>query len=252
MAVLRDILQMLKDGKIGIDEAERRICMMGVRRLGEIRIDMMRRSRTGIPEVVFAEGKKPSEVASIIMNIVESEGIAMATRASDEHYEEVRKVAHEYEVKYNRIGRTISVKRKGINEERRGKVGVLTAGSLDIPVAEEACETLELMGCDVIKAYDVGVAGIHRLVEPLENMLESKVDSIIVVAGMEGALPSVVAALVNVPVIAVPTSVGYGVGKGGIAALLTMLQTCSPGVAVVNIDNGFGAGVMAGMIARRR
>jgi NCAIR mutase (PurE)-related protein len=144
------------------------------------------------------------------------------------------------------------VKRRNHVFPKAGRIGVLAAGTADVAVAEEASVAAEVMGCQVMKAYDVGIAGIHRLFKPLEHMLRKGVSALVVVAGMEGALPSVVASLVDVPVIGVPTSVGYGVGTKGVAALMTMLQTCSPKVVVVNIDNGLGAGIFAGMIARSK
>ncbi len=144
------------------------------------------------------------------------------------------------------------MQKRGYEFEKTGKIGLIAAGTADLPVAEEARVVAEVCGCEVIKAYDVGIAGIHRLVEPLEEIVNANVAAIIVVAGMEGALPSVVASLVNIPVIGVPTSVGYGLGGKGVAALLSMLQNCSPGLAVVNIDNGVGAGTFAAKCAYRK
>ncbi|MCS7131236.1 MAG: nickel pincer cofactor biosynthesis protein LarB, partial [Hadesarchaea archaeon] len=174
------------------------------------------------------------------------------TRAGGKHLKELKaRLPKGFELEHNERARTIVVKRKGYAFPKVGKIGVLAAGTADIPVAEEASVAAQVMGCEVLKAYDVGVAGIHRLFEPLRRMIDEGVAAIVVVAGMEGALPSVVSSLVNVPVIGVPTSVGYGVGANGIGALVTMLQSCSPKLAVVNIDNGFGAGVFAALVARQ-
>jgi hypothetical protein len=215
------------------------------------RLDVGRRRRTGIPEVVFAEEKESEDVARLLLALAREDGQALATRVKEDDARELQKILPDgYEMEFKKRSRTIIVRRKGFSPPKRGKVGVLAAGTSDIPVAEEACVTLEMMQCETIKAYDVGIAGIHRIFDPIEEMMERCVDAIIVVAGMEGSLPSVVSGLVDVPVIGVPTSGGYGIGGNGISALLTMLQSCSPGLAVVNIDNGFGAGAFAGLVSR--
>ena len=216
------------------------------------KIDCERFARAGKPEAVFAEHKEPEEVVEIVREYLERVGEVLVTRASEEHINAIQTEFSNLNVRVNRKGRTVVVRKEEKKEkgERIGKVAILTAGTSDIPVAEEAAETAEFLGMDVIKFYDVGVAGIHRLVEPIERIKEEKVSAVIVIAGMEGALPSVVAGLVDKPVIAVPTSIGYGVNLGGLTALFAMLQSCSSGVAVVNIDNGFGAAVFAYLIAR--
>lgn len=217
------------------------------------KLDIFRERRAGIPEVVLAKDKKARDVAKILTKLAEEKGQALATKCKDADVTEVKKNLPEgYEVEINRDANTILVRKKGLSLPKRGCVGILAAGTADIPIAEETKVTLESAGCEVVKAYDVGIAGIHRVFQPLMGMIKKGVDAIVVVAGMEGALPSVVASLVDVPVIGVPTSTGYGVGADGTAALSTMLNSCSPGLTVVNIDNGFGAGALSALVASPR
>jgi NCAIR mutase (PurE)-related protein len=215
------------------------------------RLDLLRAQRTGIPEAIFAEGKTPAQVSALLQALAERAGYALATRVSSEMAQVITPdLTPQFIVNYNGTGRTVLVSRRDYElKSTGGAIAILAAGTADLPVAEEARVTAEVMGCKVLTFYDVGVAGIHRLVEPLEKVLESEVSAVVVVAGMEGALPSVVRGLVPVPVIGVPTSVGYGYGGQGTAALMTMLQSCAPGLTVVNIDNGFGAGATAALIA---
>jgi len=208
-------------------------------------LDFDRIKRAGKPEAVFAEGKSVEDLVKIIRHFIEKGESTLVTRLTEEQIEALRSFK---EVKINERGR-IAIVGKPM-AAKIGKVAILTAGTSDIPVAEEAAVTAEFLGLEVLKFYDVGVAGLHRIIEPVRVIREENVDSAIVVAGMEGALPSVIAGLVDVPVIAVPTSVGYGVNLGGITTLFAMLQSCSSGVAVVNIDNGFGAAVFASLISR--
>lgn len=217
------------------------------------RLDICREKRSGIPEVILASGKEPKSVAKLLINMAKEKGKAIATRVDKNCLAEVRKqVPKGYRLKhYAKARMAVLIKRGYKNKKAGGKVGIIAAGTSDIPVAEEARATCEELGCEVIYAYDVGVAGLHRLFSPLERMLGVKASVIIVVAGMEGALPTVVKGLVDVPVIGVPTSVGYGYGGKGESALMTMLQSCSPGLVVVNIDNGFGAGAAAVLIAQQ-
>lgn len=217
------------------------------------RLDVRRAERTGIPEAVFAEGKTPAQVASLLTALAEKTGIALATRVPSEQAEQIlREIPDSYKKTHNDTGRTIVVTRTDYEAKfTGGKIAVLAAGTSDLPVAEEARVTAEVMGCEVLTSYDVGVAGIHRLVQPVEEILKQDVAAVVVVAGMEGALPSVVRGLIPVPVIGVPTSIGYGYGGRGEAALMSMLQSCAPGLTVVNIDNGFGAGATAALIANR-
>lgn len=245
-----EVLEKLSRGEIDIDAAERLLKLDYVEMIGNHTVfDMSRECRSGIPEVIYAGGKSPSQVGEIVERVVEHKGIVMVSRASDDHYTEIVKRVGSEGVVYGTDAHVIVVDRRDCQPKHVGKIGVLTAGTSDIPVAEEAAITAEVMGCTVLRGYDVGVAGIHRLLEPLKNMIQQDVACVIVVAGMEGALPSVVAGMVGVPVIGVPTSIGYGLGAGGIGALTTMLQSCSPGLVVVNIDNGFNAGATAALIA---
>ncbi|OPX90438.1 MAG: AIR carboxylase [Pelotomaculum sp. PtaB.Bin104] len=242
---MRHLLAALKDGKIEIDEALDKFKSLPYEDLGFALIDHHRALRKGFPEVIFCQGKTVEQIARIFKKICDEERCILATRAAKKAYEAVRTMYPDAE--YNELARTIIV-RRGSDESRRGKVLVMSAGTADLPVAEEAAITAEVMGNYVRRAYDVGVSGIHRLLEKLDLIRWSHV--IIVVAGMEGALPSVVGGLAEQPVIAVPTSVGYGANFQGLSALLGMLNGCSSGVSVVNIDNGFGAGAMAAAITR--
>ena len=213
--------------------------------LGFARVDTDRKRRRGFPEVVYCEGKTPPEVAAIAKVILEQDGVLLGTRAGREHFEAVLKEFPE--AQYHARGRCITIEKTPV-PRNSGSVGVLCAGTSDLPVAEEAVITLEIFGNRVEKIFDVGVAGIHRLIAERDRLESCNV--LVVVAGMEGALPSAVAGLVSKPVIAVPTSVGYGASFGGLAALLGMLNSCGSGVTVVNIDNGFGAAYAAASINR--
>jgi NCAIR mutase (PurE)-related protein len=210
--------------------------------LGFAKVDHHRVIRQGFPEVVLGLGKTPQQIADIAVEIVKRGSPLLVTRADRPAFEAVR--ASIGDAEYHAIARCITL--KGVMEPGKGTVALCSAGTSDLPVAEEAAVTAELMGNTVDRLYDIGVAGIHRLLSQRERLHAARV--VIVVAGMEGALPSVVAGMVGVPVIAVPTSVGYGASFGGIAALLGMLNSCANGVSVVNIDNGYGAGVIASMI----
>jgi hypothetical protein len=261
---MEEILWKLVKGEIDTKEACKELKLESIRRVKDFaRIDINRSFRSGIPEIILAEGKRSEEVADIAMALVRDEDFALISRAREKDLEEIKKKlkevkndeekgkGKEFDIDYNNIGRTIIVKRKGYEFKKHGKIGIIAAGTADIPVAEEARVVAEVCGCNVIKAYDVGIAGIHRLVEPLEEIMKEDAKAIIVVSGMEGALPSVVASLVDIPVIGVPTSEGYGFGGKGVSALLSMLQSCSPGLAVVNIDNGVGAGTFAAKVCLR-
>jgi len=247
------VLNALLTGKLTVEQAKRKLAALNIKRIGDLaRLDVERIHRIGIPEVVLAEGKNPETVAKAAFVLASTSGYALVTRVSREHLKLIqKKLRRGFEVEHNSKARTVVVRKKGHLFPKRGKIGILAAGTADVPVAEEAAVSAEIMGCEVLKAYDVGVAGIHRLFEPLKHMIEQGVAAIVVVAGMEGTLPSLVSSLVDVPVIGVPTSIGYGVGLKGAGALMTMLQTCSPKIAVVNIDNGFGAGVFAALIAKQ-
>ena len=253
--MLLTILESLASGEISVKSAYETLKRLRSLRILKnfARIDTARKERTGIPEIILATGKSEEQVAEIALALAESQGFALITRASSPSYAKaVREKAERagFHVEENKVARTILVKHPAYEFKKVGKIAILSAGTADIKVAEEAKIVAQVCGCEVLTAYDVGIAGLHRLSEPLERILSEGVVAIIVVAGMEGALPSVVASLVDIPVIAVPTSVGYGLGGGGIAAILSMIQSCTPGVAVVNIDNGVAAGALAARIAK--
>ena len=247
------VLNALLGGKITAEQAKRKLAVLNIKAIGDLaRLDIGRIHRIGVPEVLLAEGKDPETVANSAFALASTSGYALVTRVSKKNLKLIQsRLQRGFEVEYNSKARTIVVKKKGHRFPKRGKLGILAAGTADVPVAEEATVAAEVMGCEVLRAYDVGVAGIHRLFKPLRHMVEKGVTAIVVVAGMEGTLPSIVSSLVDVPVVGVPTSIGYGVGLKGAGALMTMLQTCSPKLAVVNIDNGFGAGIFAASIARQ-
>jgi len=214
--------------------------------IGFAKIDHHRQIRKGFPEVIYCEGKTPEQIAHIAYSISRKGHDVLATRADRKAYLAVKKILNK--AKYHETARIITVKKKWTVVSGEWLVSIVTAGTADLPVAEEAAVTAEFLGIKVERIYDVGVAGIHRLIKNLPKINKSRV--VIVVAGMEGALPSVLGGLIDKPIIAVPTSVGYGSSFKGLAALLTMMNSCAPGVAVVNIDNGFGAAVMAYSIVR--
>jgi NCAIR mutase (PurE)-related protein len=240
---LKRLLQEVKKGKINIEEALNQLKDFFFKDLGHTKIDNHRELRTGYPEVIFCSGKTVEQVSDIISHMLEKNNNILATRATKEMYDDVKKICAD--AKYNAAARTITIKRK---EQKIPDtvIAVVSAGTSDIPVAEEAAVTAEFFGNKVNRVFDVGIAGIHRLYNKLDEIRKSRV--IVVVAGMEGALPSIVKGLVDKPVIAVPTSVGYGANFNGLSALLGMLTSCASGVTVVNIDNGFGAGYTASMI----
>ncbi|MCY4568398.1 MAG: nickel pincer cofactor biosynthesis protein LarB [Candidatus Poribacteria bacterium] len=242
---LKILLEQVKGGEIAVDDAMQSLRTLPFEDLGFSKIDHHRQLRTGFPEVIFCQGKTVDHVKQISERILAAGHPLLATRATSDMYKAVKEV--QPTARYNELGRTITVSQ---SDENAGVSGILvvSAGTSDLPVAEEAVETALMMGNQPERLYDVGVAGLHRLMSNHEKLLNARV--IIVVAGMEGALPSVVGGLVDCPVIAVPTSIGYGASFGGLAALLGMLNSCASGVTVVNIDNGFGAGYSASLINR--
>ena len=233
----------VREGRSGVDEALDRLRDLPFEDLGFAKVDHHRSLRTGMPEVIFAEGKTPAQVAHIFDRMAHAGGNVLATRASRGAFEAV--LAVEPRAQFHETARAITLMQAEV-VPGKGTVSVVCAGTSDLPVAEEAAVTARLMGNTVELIADVGVAGIHRLLAQKTSLQSARV--LVVCAGMEGALPTVVAGLVNAPVIAVPTSVGYGASLGGIAALLGMLNSCSPNVSVVNIDNGFGAACIASII----
>lgn len=246
---MKDILKRLVDGEIDISEAERLINVNNILEFDEIaKMDIERNERTGFPEAVFAPSKDYEDLLLIIERFIKtSDDDLIVTKLSPERYEKILVDLSEYEsiFEYNKRAGILIIRKNTKTKEPIAKIGIITAGTSDINIAEEARVIVEEGGCEAITSYDVGIAGIHRLFPQIAHMVNEGVRAFIVCAGMEGALPSVVAGLVDVPVIGVPTSVGYGVGEGGRVALDAMLQSCAPGIAVVNIDNGFGAGVFA-------
>lgn len=238
---LKEILENYKKNKIDLEECLNQIKKNQYEDLGYAKIDHNRKERTGISEVIFCQNKEDDFLINIFKKLLKENKEVLGTRASTKQYELIKKEIPE--VKYNDISHILKIEKE---KELIGNVVVLTAGTADIRVAEEAAETLEFFGSKVIRIYDCGVSGIHRLLNQIAKLNEANV--IIAVAGMEGALASVVAGLVKVPVIAVPTSVGYGANFGGLSALLTMLNSCSNGIATVNIDNGYGAAYIANQI----
>lgn len=242
---LEALLSALRDGNVSVDEGLDRLRQLPFEDLGFAKLDHHRHLRQGFPEVIFGEGKEPEQILAIAVKLRESGCPVLVTRANREKYDLVAGTFPE--ARYSAAARAVIIEEPGFHRAP-GNVLVLTAGTSDIPVAEEASLTAELMVENVERAHDVGVAGLHRLLSQERRL--ARADVIIAVAGMEGALPSVVAGLVNVPVIAVPTSIGYGTSFGGVAALLGMLNSCASGLTVVNIDNGFGAGYMAAQICR--
>lgn len=239
---LLNILERVKAGDISPRQASEELSILPYEELTCAKPDHHRGLRLGFPEVIFGQGKTVEQVVAIAEKLVERSDRLLITRVGEEVFVAVQ--AKIPDVAYNQLSCTIVLDR-GSRTLRPG-IAVVTGGTADIPVAEEAAVTAELMGNKVDRVYDVGVAGIHRLLDKLPLLRKARV--MVVVAGMEGALPSVVGGLVSVPIVAVPTSIGYGASFGGLAPLLTMLNSCAPGVAVVNIDNGFGAGYMAGLI----
>lgn len=242
---IRKLFEQVRRGKLSPDDAVVRLRHLPFEDLGFAKVDHHRALRAGTPEVIFGEGKTPAQTAAIFARLARRNGNVLVTRASEAQFTAVRKKIRKAE--YRSLARAIVLERDS-RIYGKGTIAVVSAGTSDIPVAEEAVVTAELMGNDVEHLYDVGVAGIHRLLANRGTLSKARV--VIVCAGMEGALPSVVGGLVGVPVIAVPTSVGYGAAFKGLAALLGMMNSCASNVSVVNIDNGFGAGYVASMINR--
>ena len=246
---MKDILERLVNGKLNIDEAEQLLKADNILEFDDIaKFDIKRSERTGFPEAVFSPSKTYEDLITIIKNYLKnSDDDLIITKLAQERYDKIITDLGEnpYIIEYNKRAQILIIRKQIAKKEPIAKIGIITAGTSDINIAEEARVIVEEGGCEAITSYDIGVARIHRLFPQIAHMISEGVRALIVCAGMEGALPSVVAGLVDVPVIAVPTSVGYGVGEGGRVALDAMLQSCAPGIAVVNIDNGFGAGVFA-------
>lgn len=247
MSELRGILELVRTGTLTVDDAAARLHGTGVAELGYAHVDLGRRERCGFPEVIYCQGKTSEWVEGVVRKLREAGEDVLATRVSEEQSAHLTRQFPEAE--QDRTARTFWLPQSKERPPTVGKVFVLTAGTSDLPVAREAVVTAEAMGCAVSLVADVGVAGIHRVLRYREQFRTA--DAVVVVAGMDGALPSVVGGLVDCPVIAVPTSIGYGAAFNGVAPLLTMLNACSANVVVVNIDSGFKGGYVAALIARR-
>jgi hypothetical protein len=242
---LKALLQQVRTGEVSPDAALEQIKTLPFEDLGFAKVDHDRALRVGVPEVIFGPGKAPDHFMEIFTRLAERGNNVLATRVSEE---QVAMTAVRFpRVEHNQLARTLVLRQK-FDKPGKGIIGIVSAGTSDIPVAEEAAVTADIMGNDITRLFDVGVAGLHRLLAHSEELRQARV--LVVCAGMEGALPSVVGGLVGVPVIAVPTSVGYGAAFGGIAALLGMINSCASNVSVVNIDNGFGAAYVASLINR--
>ncbi len=240
----REILEQVRDGRLSVEKAQRLIERQPFEELGYAKLDTQRQQRQGFGEVVFCSGKADAHLLAIFRKLQQDQQEVLGTRATQEQYELVRQVCPE--VVYDPLARLLKIEKK--EKPRVGNIVVCTAGTADLPVAEEAAQTAEFFGSRVDRIYDVGVSGLHRLLARLDRLQQG--NCVIAIAGMEGALASVIGGLVRNPVIAVPTSVGYGASFHGLAALLTMLNSCANGIATVNIDNGYGAGYLATQINR--
>jgi pyridinium-3,5-biscarboxylic acid mononucleotide synthase len=249
---LTEILESLDLGKISVPKAKKLLSLYSIEKIEELaKIDVNRKLRRGIPEVVFAEKKEFSDLKKIVLSTIQRADSVLVSRINKSHYEKMLSFSRKNKLKIHTGKNTTTLLFYKRLSSTGGKVGIMTAGTSDIGVAEESRLICESMGCQCICSYDVGIAGIHRLFPIIKKMIRDEVDAIIVVAGMEGALASVISSLVDIPVIGVPSSVGYGYGEKGVAALASMLQSCTLGLSVVNIDNGIGAGAFAANIANR-
>lgn len=240
----RKILEQVKEGTMSVEDAEKYFRKQPFEEMGYAKLDTHREIRSGFPEVVYCSGKPDAYLCSIYQRLFEENGEVFGTRADRHQYELIKEVLPQ--AVYDQVSRILKIERQ--DKKRQGKIAVCTAGTADIPVAEEAAQTAEYFGANVERIYDVGVSGLHRLLSRIDTIQEA--NCVVAVAGMEGALASVLGGLVSRPVIAVPTSVGYGASMHGLSALLTMINSCANGIAVVNIDNGYGAGYIATQINR--
>lgn len=241
---IENLLEQVRDGQLGIEQAKLLLKDLPYEDLGYAKLDHHRSLRSGFPETVFCQGKPDQYLVQIFLSLYEKGGEVLGTRASEHQYQLLREQIPE--IMYDPMSRLVKIEKE--DKERKGCIVVCTGGTADIPVAEEAAQTAEFFGCYVDRIYDVGVAGIHRLLAQRERLM--KANCVVAVAGMEGALGTVVAGLVENPVIAVPTSIGYGANFHGLSALLTMVNSCANGIAVVNIDNGYGAGYLSTQMNR--
>ena len=249
---LTEILESLDLGRIDVPKAKKLLSLYSVEKIEDFaKIDISRKLRRGIPEVIFAEKKELLDLKKIILSTLSKADSVLVSRINRAHYKKILTFSKKNKLKIHTGKNTTTILFSKKLNSTGGKVGILTAGTSDIGVAEEARLVCESMGCKCVCSYDIGIAGIHRLFPVIKKVIREEVDVIIVVAGMEGALASVVSSLVDIPVIGVPSSVGYGYGEKGVAALASMLQSCTLGLSVVNIDNGIGAGAFAANVANR-
>ena len=249
---LTEILESLDLGKISVPKAKKLLSLYSIEKIEDFaKMDISRKLRRGIPEVVFAEKKEFLDLRKIILGTLSRADSVLVSRISKDHYKKILAFSRKNKLKIKTGKNSTSILFFKKLSPTGGKVGILTAGTSDVGVAEEARLMCEAMGCQCVCSYDVGIAGIHRLFPIVKKIIRDDVDAIIVVAGMEGALASIISSLVDIPVIGVPSSVGYGYGEKGVAALASMLQSCTLGLSVVNIDNGIGAGAFASNVANR-
>lgn len=254
MYTLREILEKVAKNEVSVSEAEKLLRILAIDEVGNVaNIDSHRELRKGLPEIILADGKDTKHLTEIVNKMLNSRGRSIVSRCNSQQIDAIKAaIPPDVDLHVFDDARMVVVKKKDfVVSITGGKVGLITAGTSDIAVAEEAKIICESMGCKVITSYDIGVAGIHRLIAPLKNMIKDDIDVLVVVAGREGALASVVAGMVDVPVIAVPTSNSYGLGEKGVSTLMAMIQSCSLGLAVVNIDSGVAAGAVATLIANR-
>ncbi len=250
---LRRILEKVSAGELSVDEAEKALKIFALEEIGDsVKYDLGREYRRGVPEIVFGEYKDVEALKSIIFRVVERSGRVIISKIRDDQLKLVKSLDGRFDVKINERGRIVVVRKKGFKPPNTGgKVGIITAGTADIHLAEEAKTIVEEMGCKAVTIYDAGIAGFHRTVNAVKKIVEEDVDVCIVIAGMEGALPSVITSFLDIPVIGVPSSKGYGFGGRGVSALMSILQSCTLGLLAVNIDNSVGAAVAAALIANR-
>lgn len=250
---LRNLLKKVAEGSVDIDYAEQQLKLLALEEIaGVLKLDIGRELRKSIPEIIFGEYKSLRELELAIQGLLEARGRAIVSRLREDQLEVIKSFEGKCSIALSVSRRLAIIKRREYETLKvGGKVGIVTAGTADVGIADEVRLIAEELGCDTITIYDVGIAGLHRTIDAAKKLLEEDVDVVVAVAGMEGAMPSVLASTLDVPVIGLPTSTGYGIGGRGVAALLSMLQSCSPGLLVVNIDNSVGAAVAAALIAGR-
>lgn len=250
---LRELLKKVAEGSLSVEEAEQQLKLLALEEVaGVLKLDVGRELRKSVPEIIFSENKNLNQLEQAIQRLLKVRGRAIASRLREDQLEVLKKFEQESNVTLSASRKVAIIKRKDYETLKSGgKVGIVTAGTADVHIADEVKLIVEELGCDAITIYDVGIAGLHRTIDATKKLLEEDVDVVVAIAGMEGALPSVLASILDVPVIGLPTSIGYGLGGKGVTALLSMLQSCSPGLLVVNIDNSVGAAVAAALIANR-